>query len=340
MHGPRIANAGHVGVRHDERSTTSRCRPGCSSSRRRSSPGGHPRTLRARRSAGGAHGPFPGHVLLEGTSLRWRASPLHAATAVAHRRNGALQASPRPRPPTLTADPLGGSSRLAQLLDRAGAPTRGALRVRRVREGLDQLRHHGHLPADLGAAAVPGRRPREHDPARAEGDPPLHDALGDEEDARGEGDRGQPPDAQDRVQRHVARGRGDRQEGAGEDALQHRRRGDVRRRRLLRQGHAERWRRRRQGIGADQEGDARERAQERAGVPAAAPHGGRHQRERGNGGDHLPRDPEPERRARGHLPLLRAAAHLPDQRAHPRAHAGRPRRERRAGTRTRSTTPG
>ena len=47
--------------------------------------------------------------------------------------------------------------------------------------------------------------------------------------------------------------------------------------------------------------------------------------------DHLPRDPEPQRRAGRHLSLLRAAAHLQDQRAHPQTHAGHPGRQRCAG---------
>ena len=36
---------------------------------------------------------------------------------------------------------------------------------------------HGDLPADLGAAELPGGRPRLHHSARAQGGPPLHHAA-------------------------------------------------------------------------------------------------------------------------------------------------------------------
>ena len=136
----------------------------------------------------------------------------------------------RPRPRARAADassatetdPLGGSSRLTQLLTRMEKllTERYAFDVfaeNAINFGIMVTYRQTWKPRE-----VPGGRPRHDHPAGAEGDPPLHHRAGDQEDAGGEGDRGQPRRrAKTEVERHDARRRRDRQEGAGEDELQH-----------------------------------------------------------------------------------------------------------------------
>ena len=134
----------------------------------------------------------------------------------------------------IEANPLGGSSRLAQLLTKLEKllAERYAFDVfaeDSINFGIMVTYRQTWEPQQYQVGDLV-----EHDSARAQGDPPLHDAIGDEEDAGGEGARGQLQTAAKRVQRHDARRRRDRQEGAGEDELQHQRRGDVRRRRACR----------------------------------------------------------------------------------------------------------
>ena len=187
-----------------------------------------------------------------------------------------------PEAATTAANPLGGSSRLYQLLTKLEKMLReryafDVFAKNSINFGIMVTYRQNWVPRD-----VPGGRSRLDDPARPEGDPALHDAQGDEEDARHEGARGPAPDPPDRVKRHGACGGRDRREGPGANELQRRRQGIVRRGgRMAGRVDPELRRRASQAVGARKARLPRERAEERPGIPAAAPRGDRHERKRG-----------------------------------------------------------
>ena len=94
--------------------------------------------------------------------------------------------------PAAPADPLGGSSRLTGLLTKLDKMLSEPYAFDVFAKDSINFGDHGDLPADLGAAELPGGRPGLDHPARAEGDAAVHDAHRDQEGAGAEGGRGQP----------------------------------------------------------------------------------------------------------------------------------------------------
>ena len=210
------------------------------------------------------------------------------------------------------ANPLGGTNRLAHLLASWRRSSPSVTPSTCSPQDAINFGVHDDLSPEMGAAALPGRRPRQDDPARAEGSRRYTTRSVTKKIAGGEGARGQSPDAQrsestdtTRVDEEIVK------QGASRRRNFNRRRHET----FGGEGHARSLRRRAVAASSASE-SAQTKKEFRESVlksaqeyRAAAPDGGRRHRELGDGGDQLPRDPEPERRARRHLPVLRAAAH-------------------------------
>ena len=85
----------------------------------------------------------------------------------------------------ISADALEGSGRLEYLLTQLERKLVERYAFDVFAEDTINFGIMADLPTDLGAAAISGRGAREHDSACPEGNPPLYDALSDEEEARG-----------------------------------------------------------------------------------------------------------------------------------------------------------
>ena len=148
----------------------------------------------------------------------------------------------------------------------------------------------------------------------------LHHQDGHEEVASQKELEDAPPDPQDGVERHGACRCGDRREGAEQERLQ---RSPRRSRSVARSRRYKSTRPRPSAASRPRQSEqvkkrlSRERAEERSGVQQ------QHRIEIDTSESTeleettVPRDPEPQRRADRHLHVLRAAAHVQDQRADP-----------------------